>query len=109
MSRYIDADALKMDLYSIAKADCGYSADALAGLMIAERVIDNAPTVDAVEIVRCRVCKHWGDEDGKLQDSDGIIFARCKLHNYLIDGRHTGWCPSENNFCSYGERKDCDD
>lgn len=45
MSRYIDADALKMDLYSIIKADYGYTADVLAGLMIAERVIDNAPTV----------------------------------------------------------------
>ena len=109
MSRYIDADALKMALYSIIKADCGYTADVLAGLMIAERVIDNAPTVDAVEVVRCRDCKHWGDEDGKLQGSDGIIFARCKLHNYLIEGRHTGWCPTENDFCSFGERKDCDD
>ena len=70
-------------------------------------VIDaNAPTVDAVPVVRCRDCKHWGDEDGKLQDSDGVLFARCKVHNYLIDGRHTGWCPTENDFCSYGERKE---
>lgn len=58
MSKYIDADALKMDLYSIIKADHGYTTDVLAGLMIAERVIDNAQTVDAVEVVRCRDCKH---------------------------------------------------
>lgn len=50
MSRYIDADALKMDLYSIIKADCGYTADVLAGLMIAERVIDNAPTADVAPV-----------------------------------------------------------
>ena len=67
-----------------------------------------APHVDAVEVVRCRDCKYWGDQDGKLQNSDGEMFARCKAHNYLIDGRHTGWCPSENDFCSYGERKDGD-
>ena len=63
-------------------------------------------TVDAVPVVRCRECKYWGDEDGKLQNSDGVLFARCKIHNYLIDGRHTGWCPTENDFCSYGERKE---
>lgn len=69
-------------------------------------ILREAPTVDAVEVVRCRECKYWGDEDGKLQDSDGVLFARCKIHNYLLDGRHTGWCPKENDFCSYGERKE---
>ena len=68
--------------------------------------IEDAPTVDAVPVVRCRECKYWGDEDGKLQDSDVVLFARCKVHNYLIDGRHTGWYPTENDFCSYGERKE---
>ena len=71
-----------------------------------ECVVNDAPTVDAVPVVRCRECKYWGDEDGKLQGSDGALFARCKIHNYLLDGRHTGWCPTENDFCSYGERKE---
>ena len=69
------------------------------------RFLKKQPTVDAVEVVRCRECKYWGDEAGKLQHSDGVLFARCKVHNYLIDGRHTGWGPTENDFCSYGERK----
>ena len=68
--------------------------------------IESAPTVDAVEVLRCRDCKYWGDGDGKLQRSDGVLYARCTVHNYLIDGRHTGWCPTENDFCSYGERKE---
>ena len=68
-------------------------------------ILREAPTVDAVEVVRCCDCKYWDDGDGKLQGSDGALFARCKVHNYLIDGRHTGWCPTENDFCSYGERK----
>ena len=68
-------------------------------------ILREAPTVDAVEVLRCRDCKYWGDEAGKLQHSDGVLCARCKVHNYLIDGRHTGWCPTENDFCSYGERK----
>ena len=72
-------------------------------------MIKTAPTVDAVPVVRCRECKYWGDEDGKMRCSDGVLFARCKVHNYLLDGRHTGWCPTENDFCSYGERKEGDD
>ena len=67
--------------------------------------VEEMPTVDAVEVLRCRDCKYWGDEDGKLQSSDGVLYARCTVHNYLIDGRHTGWCPTENDFCSYGERR----
>ena len=69
-------------------------------------ILREAPTVDAVEVLRCRECKYWGDEAGKLQRSDGMLFARCKVHNYLLDGRHTGWCPTENDFCSYAERKE---
>ena len=71
--------------------------------------VEEMPTGDAVEVLRCRDCKYWGDEAGKLQCPDGVLFARCKVHNYLIDGRHTGWCPTENDFCSYGERKDGSD
>lgn len=93
--RLIDAN----ELIKEANADGAY------GYVDAKQIAD-APTVDAVEVVRCRECKYWGDEDGKLQDSDGVLFARCKVHNYLIDGRHTGWCPTENDFCSYGERKE---
>ena len=93
--RLIDANALIKE----ANADGAY------GYVDAKQIAD-APTVDAVEVVRCRECKHWGDEDGKLQSSDGVLFARCKIHNYLLDGRHTGWCPTENDFCSYGERKE---
>ena len=69
------------------------------------RFLKKQPTVDAVPVLRCRDCMYWGDEAGKLQHSDGVLFTRCKVHNYLIDGRHTGWCPTENDFCSYGERK----
>lgn len=102
--RLIDANSFLKDILTagIGKTIIEYSESDI-GYMIRKR-----PTVDAVEVVRCRECKYWGDEDGKLQDSDGVLFARCKVHNYLIDGRHTGWCPTENDFCSYGEPKGCD-
>ena len=92
--RFIDVN----DIYSL------FNQSGIARLHVAD--IDTIQRVDAVEVVRCRECKYWGDEDGKLQRSDGVLFARCKVHNYLLDGRHTGWCPTENDFCSYGERKE---
>ena len=55
--------------------------------------IDAAPTVDAVPVVRCRECKHRGTDDcifhikGELADEELLL----KL---------------DNDFCSYGERKE---
>ena len=103
--RLIDADALQNILLPITTAlehEYGSLGGAVSGCM---KHIDNAPTIDAVPVVRCRECKYWGDEDGKSHREGGVLFARCNVHNYLIDGRHTGWCPTENDFCSYGERK----
>lgn len=68
--------------------------------------IKRMPTIDAVPVMRCKDCKYWGDEDGIITHNNGFRYARCEVHNYLIDGRHTGWCPTENDFCSYGERKE---
>ena len=101
--RLIDADALRIRL---ANETIFKEREYVHGWNSAIKIIENAPTVDAVPVVKCRECKYWGDEDGKLQRSDGLLFARCKIHNYLLDGGHTGWCPTENNFCSYGERKE---
>ena len=100
---YIEREAAKRELLSWAVSinhpEYLIKDDAL-------HIIDSIPAADVVEVVRCRECKYWGDEDGKMQSSDGVLFARCKIHNYLLDGKHTGWCPTENDFCSYGERKE---
>ena len=50
-----------------------------------ERVID-APTVDAVGVVRCKNCKHWHHS------------GYCKLIGMKFD-----W--GGNDYCSFGERK----
>ena len=98
--RLMDANAMRDDWLENGENEYVYDTNAVLDS------IDSQPTVDAVPVVRCRECKYWGDEDGKLQRSDGVLFARCKVHNYLLDGRHTGWCPTDNDFCSYGERKE---
>ena len=97
--RLIDYDKMYLSVMAAALSSC--DEDTIFDIM-------DASVVDDVPVVRCRECKYWGDEEGKLQCSDGALLARCKVHNYLIDGRHTGWCPTENDFCSCGERKDGD-
>lgn len=81
MSRYIDADALKMALYSIAIVDCGYIVDVLMGLIIVKNVIDNVLIVDVVEVVRCRDCKHHRT----LRDRD-----MCAKNVDMFNGREVG-------------------
>lgn len=55
--------------------------------------IANAPTVDAVEVVRCRECKHWHKE---------TLF--CDYMPYGEAQERVNWYADD--FCSYGERKD---
>ena len=55
--------------------------------------IANAPTVDAVEVVRCRDCKHWHKE---------TLF--CDYMPYGEAQERVNWYADD--FCSYGERKD---
>ena len=114
MSKYIDVDVFIKSFREAlpglkAQVDPDLTPKAYAYLRGGKAIIEDLtkfPAADVVEVVRCRECKYWGDEAGELQRSDGVLFARCKVHNYLLDGRHTGWCPTENDFCSYGERKE---
>ena len=56
-------------------------------------ILQEAPTVDAVEVVRCRNCK-YGDWDS--EPDDAMVCMRTK----------DGFWRSGNDFCSYGIRKD---
>ena len=52
-------------------------------------ILQEAPTVNAVEVVRCRECKH-------LMLSD--FYGECKRGNFGI--------VKPDDFCSYAERKE---
>lgn len=54
-------------------------------------LIENAPTVDAVEVVRCKDCKHGEVEDPDFQD---VYFCHSGC----------GW-NKEDFYCAYGERR----
>ena len=59
----------------------------------------NEPTVDAVEVVRCKDCKHY-------DNSEGICW--CHLNSKFFPGGVDWHGFPEDGFCSYGERKDND-
>lgn len=62
--------------------------------------IDNAPTVDAVPVVRCKGCKHYRNHQNGL----------CYLHTEPKENARgysgEAVCVEPDDFCSYGERKE---
>lgn len=89
--RLIDADAL--DMYERLKS---YYGDAWRD---AQEEIDNAPTVDAVPVIRCKDCALWDDADSE------------HLVGYCTEG--DGRLPSNgekitfrNEWCCWAERKE---
>ena len=81
MSRLIDADELNdyvMDTYGggITDNTVIFYGDVLT-------IINEAPTIDAVEVVRCKDCKYW---DGEF----------CEMNETYCE---------DTDFCSYGERR----
>lgn len=82
MKRFIDVN----DIYSL------FNQNGIARLHVSD--IDTIPRVDAVEVVRCRDCIHY--------------FAGACLKIYS-DGNvsQDAWQErNEDDFCSYGERKE---
>lgn len=79
--RLIDADEFIKQAYP------------LTGIPI-ERV-ENAPTVDAVPVVRCEDCKYY-KAVFSLDKEDGM---RCIREKYTRETR-------PNDYCSYGERRE---
>ena len=82
MSRYIDADEL-MEIFQ----DLHWYAS--------RNIVEDIPTADVVEVVRCKDCKH-----SKMAD---YIPAKCPYFCKLMANCHSG-----DFFCSMGERREDD-
>ena len=102
--RLIDANALKAKLQEhhdfFVDAWRGFSKMTYATKCRVDEIdnciaeIVNAPTVDAVEVVRCKDCERWD----RFMDTFGACnTGLCFIHNTRM---------GEDDFCSYGERKD---
>lgn len=97
--RLIDADKLPLD--------------------IEHEDIDDAPTIDAVEVVRCCECKYRPhlrdavDEDdaeelkqGYFDVSDLRFPTEGKCPCQVLDDEFYSWIPKDDWFCADGERRD---
>lgn len=86
--RLIDADALGV---GEANREVFIVPEYADGWNSAIKMIKNAPTVDAVPVVRCRECVYWQSGENEAEK-----WEYCRLH-------HIGIGP--HSFCSYGERE----
>ena len=95
--RLIDADAL-MDVIKQHEYRLATKQGAIDYGMFTlgiQQAVDEQPTIDAVEVVRCRDCKFsHADEHGRT--CEGYWF---ELSEYAVSVK-------DDAFCSYGERRE---
>ena len=60
--------------------------------------IEYSPTVDAVEVVRCKDCKSWKC----LREDRGL----CKHPTFTLEDDTIDPLTEPDDFCSYGERRE---
>lgn len=85
--RFIDANKISLRLERFADED-----GLLVSVSSVRKAVAQTPTEDVVEVVRCKDCRYWQDNNG------GYPHDECR------------WChdetPDDDDFCSYGERKE---
>lgn len=84
--RLIDADALKERFKSVDANGINLALDRYA-----LKCIDDAPTIDAVKVVRCKNCKH-GEQ---RVTANYVPFWYCNRNGRSI---------KDDYYCGYGER-----
>ena len=76
------------------------SEDARKGVQDVMNVIWDAPTIDAIPVVRCKACK-WSDCDGRC------IRNRLYRHNSITLEPESYFREVDpDDFCSWGERRE---
>ena len=88
MARLIDADEVDYENISCSQSQLHWL----------HRIIEMQPTVDAVEVVRCRDCKRCFKHTTK----------RNRQYMWICMRNDTDLYVRPDDFCSYGERKDGD-
>ena len=103
--QYIEREAVKRELLSWAVCmnhpEYLMRDDAL-------HVIDSMPAADVVKVVRCKECEYFLQYSEKYKQevecADGDCFIK-RLHSEEVQ-----YCPCKNDdYCSFGERRDSND
>lgn len=107
--RLIDADRLLMHLSDYALQESpwwganGYgNNDAYEAIEECIKAVEEAPTVDAVEVTRCKDCKHY------LRNKIYVIEGMPIMGNQVCEKWGDGCRTDENGFCFMGERRKVD-
>ena len=93
MAEYIEREALLKLSAERYKDFCEKSGRSLAldgAILWLKLAVNQTPAADVVEVVRCKDCKHYDDNSdlpGCVNEFNGLV------------------CSRENDFCSYGERR----
>lgn len=66
-------------------------------------LVESAPSVDAVEVVRCKDCELWNEWDRAGHESLNNLSCSCA---YFSGEDGYTVCTAPNDFCSYGERRE---
>lgn len=101
MARLIDADKRIAEIKKQYCTDCeNYGGVKCRACWVDDAMclIDDATTVDAVEVVRCRDCKRCFKHTTK----------RNRQYMWICMRNDTDLYVRPDDFCSYGERKDAD-
>ena len=93
--RLIDADELKtkveaMVVHRVNESDYDFGRNQ-AFDYVADILIDDAPTIDAVEVGRCKDCKY------RYMDGEITHYYWCRLHDRPVD---------DTDYCAWGEESE---
>ena len=117
--RLIDADYVLKGLKNFNDRKHG-NPHFLNGIETAKEIITNAPTIDAVPVVRCKDCIWWQDRQIQLDDGScrdympdepwsvtcdvGInIGSHCTKHGFDDESGSWFWAAA-NDYCSCGAK-----
>ena len=106
MARLIDADELLESIeettwYHVFKGKLIHGANSKTDIPLYKAsdiysVLDAAPTIDAVPVVRCKECKHWNQDEVFKTSSCRISYDEKGFEKQT----------DADFFCGYGKRKD---
>lgn len=90
--RLIDADWVLAHLWTYDPSDEEWNVTGGTALRLIHKAVDNAPTVDAVVVTRCKDCKEYRSEPNSW---NGHPF--CRLSDEYVE---------YDDYCAWANRKD---
>ena len=104
MSKYIEKSTMKQYIRNFCKGLIADNRrfDPVDDCMLLCDVVNFAPAADVVEVIRCKEdCKHWQNSGSKMGESFDNM-------QYVGGCEWSCFRRFENDFCSYGEKKNVD-